>query len=665
MARGVRIYSFFIVGLFLLVSGSIPPLLWAAPSVSSVSGTISNGGIITITGSGFGTTGPNIILFDDFDNTSRGASNGVAINLTEPKVGKWDSRGDTGGGPIQGSTYSNAYARSGSLSWQTDWYYPAGGEDGPSASLYVYPNTTEIYVSWWIFIPTNYVFPGMSKGSMNWKIQWLYKTGHSCWSYDDIWSDYYAAEWAWDIGAGINCNRSGRVYSTEKYTPTLTRNQWSRWEYYVKGSTGSDGKVVMTETNATHPRFESLNLTGKTMDESSAWNKFGLSVFGRGGVADHNSVFYQDDVYISVGSGARARVEIGNNATYSKCTNLGISTATSWSDTSVTATVRQGSFPNGSSAYLFVIDANGTVNSQGYPIVIGGGSSDAAPAINITSPTSESNYVSSESTVEIAGSASDDKGVSSVTWSNSRGGSGNAVNNSGTWSNWSTGNISLLEGENIITVTAIDTAQQSTTDTLTVTYSTSGAVQAWSALAQTGDSGWGNSYVTYCARLLVEGSSVTASGSQIQLGFQGRASGSYTIKKVSIAERDTGGLEGDVVDSTWTKVTFNGNSVSTWATDVITVPAGQEKLSNVIPFVFHAGKDYYVTFKIESPSVYLDPPSTYRELYFSSADHTGDIDWGQNGHDSILDYHALSGIYVVAGVPVGPAPPPNFRISNR
>lgn len=57
-------------------------------------------------------------------------------------------------------------------------------------------------------------------------------------------------------------------------------------------------------------------------------------------------------------------------------------------------------------------------------------------------------------------------GVSSVTWSNDKGGSGTA---SGTTS-WLTSSVSLLSGENIITVTATDGAGNTGTDKITVTY---------------------------------------------------------------------------------------------------------------------------------------------------------------------------------------------------
>jgi hypothetical protein len=144
-------------------------------------------------------------------------------------------------------------------------------------------------------------------------------------------------------------------------------------------------------------------------------------------------------------------------------------------------------------------------------------------------------------------------------------------------------------------------------------------------------------FCSYNVRLLIEGSRITHLGDKIVLGFQGRSSGAYSIRKVSIAERDASGVTGDVVNSTYKRVTFDGKTESTWGTDTVTVSAGTEKLSNGIPFELKAGKDYYVTFIIVSPSVYQDPPSTYRELYFSGTDHSEDIDWVGNGYSTTVD----------------------------
>ncbi|MFZ1986778.1 MAG: hypothetical protein WAU91_20370, partial [Desulfatitalea sp.] len=108
---------------------------------------------------------------------------------------------------------------------------------------------------------------------------------------------------------------------------------------------------------------------------------------------------------------------------------------------------------------------------------------------------------------------------------------------------------------------------------------------SWSANSQTGDTTWSDSTALWCVRALVNSESLQINGNNIVLGFQGRGSSSYIIRKVSIAEKDSSGAQGNVVNSTWKRVTFDNRSESTWSSDTITVPAGQVKRSNSIPFV--------------------------------------------------------------------------------
>ena len=91
-----------------------------------------------------------------------------------------------------------------------------------------------------------------------------------------------------------------------------------------------------------------------------------------------------------------------------------------------------------------------------------------APAVSITTPTSVATYTTSTTPVTVGGTASDAVGVTQVTWANDRGGSGTAI---GTTS-WSITGITLQSGANVITVTARDAANNTSTDSLTVTYTT-------------------------------------------------------------------------------------------------------------------------------------------------------------------------------------------------
>jgi hypothetical protein len=90
------------------------------------------------------------------------------------------------------------------------------------------------------------------------------------------------------------------------------------------------------------------------------------------------------------------------------------------------------------------------------------------PTVAITSPTTASTYSTTSSSLTLAGTASDNVGVTQVTWANSLGGSGTA---SGTTS-WIASGIVLQPGPNVLTVTAQDAAGNTATANLTVTLST-------------------------------------------------------------------------------------------------------------------------------------------------------------------------------------------------
>ena len=75
-------------------------------------------------------------------------------------------------------------------------------------------------------------------------------------------------------------------------------------------------------------------------------------------------------------------------------------------------------------------------------------------------------YTTESDQITIAGTASDDHNLQQITWSSSTGTNGVA---SGT-DNWAIDAIELVEGANVITVTATDGAGNTAQDTITVTY---------------------------------------------------------------------------------------------------------------------------------------------------------------------------------------------------
>ena len=126
--------------------------------------------------------------------------------------------------------------------------------------------------------------------------------------------------------------------------------------------------------------------------------------------------------------------------------------------------------------YFFAVSAVDTSgNESGYSEEISkqiASSDSQPPVISITSPTSDSTYSVSIDSISLAGTASDDQELDLVTWTNSNGSSGTA---SGT-TTWSIDNIDLIEGDNIITVTATGSSGDTAQDTLRVTFTPSSTV---------------------------------------------------------------------------------------------------------------------------------------------------------------------------------------------
>lgn len=89
------------------------------------------------------------------------------------------------------------------------------------------------------------------------------------------------------------------------------------------------------------------------------------------------------------------------------------------------------------------------------------------PLVSITTPTAEPSYATGAGTLDMSGTASDTGGLAGITWSNNRGGSGSAATSG---ASWSASGIVLSLGRNVITVVATDSAGNSSSDTLTVTY---------------------------------------------------------------------------------------------------------------------------------------------------------------------------------------------------
>jgi parallel beta-helix repeat protein len=103
----------------------------------------------------------------------------------------------------------------------------------------------------------------------------------------------------------------------------------------------------------------------------------------------------------------------------------------------------------------------------------------AALSITITSPTDSPSYKTTSRYLTLAGTATDDRGVLGITWTNATTGQSGAatLGPSRRNVNWSAANIALNSGQNFITVTATDGDGCTASDQITVTFA--GGMGCW------------------------------------------------------------------------------------------------------------------------------------------------------------------------------------------
>ncbi|HXX62156.1 MAG TPA: triple tyrosine motif-containing protein, partial [Bacteroidota bacterium] len=129
--------------------------------------------------------------------------------------------------------------------------------------------------------------------------------------------------------------------------------------------------------------------------------------------------------------------------------------------------IPKGSYKIG--VFLDISDSNTSNNSNAFS-----GAADiwvdaetTAPTIQITHPTSKPTYPTDQATVNISGTASDNVGVTEITWVNSSTGAAGTASGTATWA---ANGIPLNKGSNVVSVTAQDAAGNKGTATLTVAY---------------------------------------------------------------------------------------------------------------------------------------------------------------------------------------------------
>ncbi len=416
----------------------------AQPAVSQINGELVHQGQVQIFGAGFGQKSPAApMVFDNFE----GGTPGTRIG------GGWYT---SSARPDYYPTYSDVMSRrldgqSARLNF-TDGNYNSTLALVHLEELMGNPQLP-LYVSGWFYNTTT--------GAPSRNVKLISFRGGPTGSMDapELRCDFYPATSGGHIYA-VDCDDTGLMQDwglgNEMYS-----NAWHRLEAYEDVQTGytlwRDLGEWGTISGVLHGQdcyFRNLYLMHYFATDT--------------GTPRPSMEFYWDELYIDT---TKARVELGDAATWAACSHREIQIPSAWSNDSITINVNQGSFQDGQPAYLYVVDGTGAVNQQGLPVTMGGVfQADTPPTVTILQPTSAATLTTDVAALSIGGTAADDVGLLSVMWQSDRTGSGVAINSSGDWTAWATGQIPLAAGVNVIRVIAADSGAQVREDTITVTY---------------------------------------------------------------------------------------------------------------------------------------------------------------------------------------------------
>ncbi|MFH1586812.1 MAG: hypothetical protein ABID38_03080 [Candidatus Diapherotrites archaeon] len=358
--------------LLILLAGAV----YAAPTISSATETFSHGDPVLISGSGFGIKDPAPpIIWDDFEIKGNENLPQVGDLLSESPIG-WDLfiGGPSGMDPADGvyPTYSNVETRNSNSQFSGMMNTPSAQYDSAAYKSGI-GNLHEVYASY-----NFYVEHISGPPSTNMKMLRL-NAGYQSWNTG-------TPNISVTLGINAAANPTG-CYQNGKWAVPWAEETWYNWEYYLKvsepvGTANGEAGVWINNTEFWHENNLMTMCDEATQYPSGEYayiNTVTLPYY----VANCDCAYcdascsdpgpneykiYYDDVYVD---STRARVEIGNEATWADSTHKEIQIPSSWSNGIIEFTANQGAFGDGNAAYLFVIDEFGEMNETGYPISFG------------------------------------------------------------------------------------------------------------------------------------------------------------------------------------------------------------------------------------------------------------------------------------------------------
>lgn len=341
---------------------SLPNFVFGAPSINGVSGTFSHGQSVTISGSDFGfkeQAAP--VVWDDLED---GAMNATAT------IGSWNSVNELQINSVNTRNYFSNYQA----------FLDFGGSGTKLNNAFFTGNNGILgdkwFASYWFKLDNNFDWGTSTYGNgdenlANVKIFRLWNPG----SVDENfvmatqgWGDaiMYSTEYVDSPG--------GDFSAWNTFKDDMTKDEWHnlQFEYQESSLNGNDGRIKVWFDGEIKINDSDI----KTREDFSQLKRpfiLGFYDSWNDGNTD-NDYFYMDDVYAD---NSLSRVEICLGSNWNNKGRCEIQILDSWSASLLSLTLNQGSIPSDLTTYLYVVDSNGEVNINGFPIVIDSSDSTA------------------------------------------------------------------------------------------------------------------------------------------------------------------------------------------------------------------------------------------------------------------------------------------------
>lgn len=353
------------------------------PSISGVTGTLSHGSSVVIAGSGFGskpTAAP-----DRWDDCSG----------SDPAV-LWDGYWPSGGLSPSNELDYRATQRSIPMphsrisQYLCGCHYDFGGADAGYNVMFwrdlVYSSGQYVYFNWKERIDDAWVFGLGSPGDDNFKT-FDYSQGSEPFNLDPAlganwYIEYNPRPTSSSSGCTWHLNDDDTDSDPNPYNLEFPTDQNGHNWFWNAGINPMSGvwrnmelELKLTSWPSDHTGYIRLWENG-TLKIDYLGHTDGMSgtsrVLAIGGYArsqgNTNNWRYFADIYYDT---TRARVLLGNASTYSACTRREPQRPTVWGASSITATLQLGSFGNSDTAWLYVMDSDGVVNTNGFQVTLG------------------------------------------------------------------------------------------------------------------------------------------------------------------------------------------------------------------------------------------------------------------------------------------------------